>query len=300
MTIIVFALVRLIPGDVIDQILADMTYQVGAEDIAELEAELGLDVPAHVQYWRWITGIVTRGDLGESLFTGQSVSERISRAIPVSFELGIMAILISLIIALPIGIYSGIRQDTTGDYIARSFAILMIAVPSFWLGTMIMVLPAIWWKWTPPLLYTPFTQDPVGNLGMFIIPAIVMGMYMSGTTMRMTRTMVLEVMRQDYIRTAWAKGLKERVVIVRHALKNALMPVVTLVGIQMPVLIGGSVVIEQIFNLPGIGRLMIQTLNERDYTVISGLNLTVAVVVMSINLLVDLTYGWLDPRVQYK
>jgi len=277
-----------------------MTYQVGAEDIAELKAELGLDVPAHVQYWRWVTNIVMHGDLGESLFTGESVSQRIGRAIPISVELGIMAILISLIIALPIGIYSGIRQDTAGDYVARSFAILMIALPSFWLGTMIMVLPAIWWRWTPPLLYVPFTQDPVGNLQMFIIPAIVMGMYMSGTTMRMTRTMMLEVMRQDYIRTAWSKGLRERVVILRHALKNALMPVVTLVGIQMPVLIGGSVVIEQIFNLPGIGRLMIQTLNERDYTVISGLNLTVAIVVMSINLLIDLTYGWLDPRVQYK
>jgi len=299
-TIVVFGLVRLIPGDVIDQMLADMTYQIGTEDIAELEAELGLDVPVHVQYWRWITDIVTRGDLGKSLFTGQSVSRRISQALPISIELGIMAIVISIIIALPIGIYSGIRQDTAGDYIARSFAILSIAVPSFWLGTMVMVLPSIWWKWTPPLRYVPFTEDPAGNLGMFIIPAIIMGMYMSGTTMRMTRTMVLEVMRQDYIRTAWAKGLNERVVIIRHALKNALIPVVTLVGIMMPVMIGGSVVIEQIFNLPGIGRLMIQTLNERDYTVVSGLNLTVAIVVMSINLLVDLTYGWLDPRVHYK
>jgi peptide/nickel transport system permease protein len=261
-SMIVFGLIRFIPGSVIDQILADMTYQVGERDINQIKEALGLDVPVHVQYVRWLGAIVTRGDLGTSLFTGQPVLSRIADALPISIELGILAIAVSLLIALPVGIYSGIRQDTWGDYVARSFAIICISLPSFWLGTMIMVFPSIWWQWTPPMVYVSFVEDPAGNLRMFIIPSIVMGMFMSGATMRMTRTMMLEVMRQDYIRTAWSKGLRERVIISRHALKNALIPVVTLVGIQVPVLVGGSVVIEQIFNLPGIGRLVLTVLNE--------------------------------------
>lgn len=227
------------------------------------------------------------------------MTEQIRNRLPVSFELGIMAMLIGLIIALPIGIYSAMRQDSVGDYIGRSFAIACIALPSFWLGTMATVFPSVWWYWSPPVSYIPFSENPTGNLGQFVLPGAILGMVLSGTTMRMTRTMMLEVLRQDYIRTAWAKGLKERVVITRHALKNALIPVVTVVGLQLPVVFGGSVILENIFCLPGIGALMVDIINTRDYLVLSGINLFMASIMLMINLGVDLTYGFLDPRVHY-
>ncbi|MBA7628976.1 Dipeptide transport system permease protein DppB [subsurface metagenome] len=211
-----------------------------------------------------------------------------------------MALIIAQLIALPVGVYSALRQDTWGDYIARSFAIFCIAIPGFWLGTMVIVFPSIWWGYSTPIMLIRFTDDPIGNLKMFIVPAIVLGMVMSGGTMRMTRTMMLEVLRQDYIRTAWAKGLRERVVILRHALKNALIPVITIIGIYIPVMIGGTVIIEQIFCLPGMGRLLINATLMRDYTVVSGVMLFFAVGMVLINLMVDLTYGFLDPRVHYK
>ena len=220
--------------------------------------------------------------------------------LPVTFELGLLSLIIGQIIALPIGIYSALRQDTVGDYIARSFAILCIAVPGFWLGTMVLVFQSIWWNYSPPLNFIQFTTNPIGNLQMLITPAIILGMTVSGGTMRMTRTMMLEVLRQDYVRTAWAKGLKERVVVTRHVLKNALIPVVTLIGMQMPILIGGSVIIEQIFNLPGMGRLLVTATGQRDYTVISGIMIVFGFAMVLINLLVDLTYSYLDPRVTYE
>jgi peptide/nickel transport system permease protein len=219
---------------------------------------------------------------------------------PVTFELGILSIIVALIIALPIGIFSALRQDSWGDYIARSFAILCIAIPGFWLGTLVMVLPSLWWGWSPPITLITFTEDPIGNLQMFIIPAIILGMSMSGVTMRMTRTMMLEVLRQDYIRTAWSKGLKERVVILRHAMKNALIPVISIVGLQIPIVIGGSVIIEQIFCLPGLGRLILDAVTYRDYSIISGFMLFIGFGIMFINLMVDLTYGFFDPRIHYR
>jgi peptide/nickel transport system permease protein len=252
----------------------------------------------HIQYVHWL-GDVFRGDLGNSLWTKVPVIDEVSTRLPVSTELGLLALIIGQIIALPIGVYSAIRQDSAGDYVGRSLAIMCIAVPSFWLGTMIMVFPAIWWGWTPPMKYIPLFDDPVGNIGQFILPSIILGMVLSGTTMRMTRTMMLEVLRQDYIRTAWAKGLSERTVVMRHALKNALIPVVTIVGMQLPLLIGGSVVLEQIFCLPGIGQYLLKVINQRDYPVISGINLIMAVFVLIMNLLVDLTYAYLDPRIHY-
>jgi len=257
-------------------------------------------VPIHVQYGRWIGDISLHGSLGESLRGGQPVTEKIFSRLPITFQLGVMAIIIALLIAIPIGVYSSIRQDTLGDYVGRSIAIIFISVPNFWTGTIIMIYPSIWWGWSSPMELIKFVDDPLGNLGMFIIPAVLLGMMLSGATMRMTRTMMLEVLRQDYIRTAWSKGLKERVVIIRHALKNALIPVVTLIGYQMPLLIGGSVIIEQIFVLPGIGRLMLESLNQRDYPIISGINLFVATAMITINLIIDLTYAYLDPRVQYR
>ncbi len=302
-TIIVFLLVRMVPGDVIDSMMADAGGQfVGATNIESreaLEKALGLDVPVYVQYSRWIGGIF-QGDLGDTLWGYEPVSDKIFRRLPVTFELGLMSIIIGLLISLPVGIYSAIRQDTISDYIARSLAIVFISVPSFWLGTMIMIYPAVWWGWTPPMELIHFTEDPLGNLGMFIIPSVLLGMGLSGTTMRMVRTMMLEVLRQDYIRTAWSKGLKEKVVIMRHALKNALIPVVTIIGFQIPILVGGSVIIEQIFVLPGMGRLMVSALSQRDYPIVSGVNLILASSVLIINLLVDLTYAYLDPRLQYR
>jgi peptide/nickel transport system permease protein len=265
-----------------------------------IKHNLGLDVPVYVQYFRWVGNIILHGDFGKSMWTTTSVISEISAAWPVTLELGILAIIISQLIALPIGIFSALRQDTWGDYLARSFAILFIAIPGFWIATLVMVFPSIWWGWTPSIVYIPFVKDPIGSLGMFILPAVVLGLNGSGSTMRMTRTMMLEVMRQDYIRTAWAKGLRERVVVTRHTLKNALIPVVTIIGMQLPSVIGGAVIIETIFGLPGMGRLIVTSTTQRDYTMVSGVMLFFAVGLVLINIIVDLTYGILDPRVHYK
>jgi peptide/nickel transport system permease protein len=264
-----------------------------------IKHELGLDVPIYVQYGRWLWGVL-RGDLGRSLWTQHSISHDLLQRLPVSIELGIMAIIVALLVAFPVGILSAIRQDTMTDYITRGLAIVFISVPSFWVATMIMVYPAKYLNWMPPVVYLPFLQDPLYNLKQFIIPALLLGMAMSGTTMRMTRTMMLEVLRQDYIRTAWAKGLKERLVISRHALKNALIPVITIVGLQLPILVGGSIIIETIFGLPGMGRYFIIALTSRDYPIVSAINLIAAGFVMLCNLGVDVIYAYLDPRVQYR
>ena len=315
LSILVFLSVRFIPGDVIDLMVIRMQETaVGHVDREALERYLGLDVPVHVQYGRWLGVLPTpgwitgelfyrgllQGSLGESMTRGAvRVEEEIRSRLPVTIELGLMAIAIGLIIALPVGIYSAIRQDTAADYVGRSVAIIGLATPNFWLGIMVMIFPAIWWGWSPPMEWIPLTEDPLGNIGVFIIPSLILGTAMSAATMRMTRTMVLEVLRQDYIRTAWSKGLTERVVIMRHALKNAFMPVLTLVGMQFPVLVGGSVIMENIFNLPGLGRLMVVALIERDYPVVSGVNLFFATAVVGINLMIDLIYPYLDPRVRY-
>ena len=317
LTIIVFLAVRFIPGDIIDVMVARMIEQGagGAEiDREALERRLGLDVPVHVQYGRWIGVLPTRdfitgesrfkgllqGALGQSLWGANfSVEEKIIGRLPVTIQLGVMAIVIGLVIALPVGIYSAIRQDTAADYAGRSVAIIGLATPNFWLGTMVMLYPAIWWGWSPPIEMIPFTEDPLGNIGMFLIPSLILGTASAAATMRMTRTMMLEVLRQDYIRTAWAKGLRERVVVLRHSVKNALIPVVTLIGLQLPILIGGSVIMENIFSLPGLGRLLLTALDTRDYPMVSGVNLVFATAVVLFNLLIDLLYSYLDPRVRY-
>jgi len=295
---VVFFLIRFIPGDVIDLMIAEQG-PISDLNRGEIEQVLGLDLPVYTQYVHWL-GSAIRGDLGTSLWSESSISDDIPARLPVTFELGILALAIALIVALPVGIYSAMRQDTIGDYLGRSFAILSLAVPNFWIATMIIVFPSIWWGWSPPMTMVAFAEDPMNNLQLFIIPALVMGTSMSAVTVRMTRTMVLEVLRQDYIRTAWSKGLRERVVVMRHALKNAMIPVVTIVGLQVPVLIGGAVIMEQIFSLPGIGRLMIDAISRRDYPVVSGVMIFMAIFVLLINLLVDLTYGYLDPRIKYR
>ncbi len=299
-TIIVFCAARFIPGSVVELMAAQHGESQDIEATkAMIQHELGLDKPIYVQYITWI-GAVFRGDLGRSLWTKQSIGEDILQRVPISIELGILAIIAALLVALPVGIISAIRQDTITDHVLRGLAIILISVPAFWVGTMIIVYPAKYLNWMPTVLYTPFLKDPIKNLSQFIIPALILGMAMSGTTMRMTRTMMLEVLRQDYIRTAWAKGLRERVVIFRHALKNALIPVVTIIGMQLPILVGGSVIIEQIFGLPGIGRYFIWALVQRDYPIVSAINLVIAIFVMLCNLGVDLIYGYLDPRIQYR
>ena len=299
LTILVFLSVRFIPGDIVD-FFADTSFGQGkVVDEEALRRMLGLDVPVHVQYGRWMGDIFLHGTLGRSLWGVAAVEEKILGRLPVTIELGVLSIVIGLLIALPVGIYSAIRQDTAADYVGRTIAIIGLATPNFWLATMVILYPAIWWGWSPSVELIPFTEDPLGNLGMFIIPAVILGTALSAATMRMTRTMMLEVLRQDYIRTAWSKGLNERVVVLRHAIKNALIPIVTLIGLQLPILVGGSVIMENIFNLPGLGRLMVNALSQRDYPLVSGVNLVFATAVVGVNLMIDLIYPYLDPRVRY-
>ena len=299
LSILVFLSVSFIPGDVIDAMQSRMDG-LGRVDREQLEQMLGLDQPVYVQYGRWLGGIILHGTLGRSLMGDWLVEEKILGRLPVTVELGVLSIVIGLLIALPVGIYSAIRQDTAVDYAGRSIAILGLATPNFWLALMVMIYPAIWWGWSPPMRLIKFSEDPLGNLGMFLIPSLILGTYLAAATMRMTRTMMLEVLRQDYIRTAWSKGLKERVVVVRHAVKNVLIPVVTLIGLQLPILVGGAVIIENIFNLPGLGRLMLVALTDRDFPVVAGINLVFGTAVMGINLMIDLLYAVLDPRVRYQ
>ena len=298
-SVIVFLLVRFLPGDVLDLIESQyeaMNMQIDREAFMRM---LGLDVPVHVQYGRWMEGILLRGTLGKSLFGDFAVEERILAALPVTLQLGVISLVIAQVIALPVGIYSAMRQDTVADYAGRTIAVIGLATPNFWLGIMVMIFPAIWWGWSPPMEWVPFAKDPAGNIAMFIIPSLILGTALSATTMRMTRTMMLEVLRQDYVRTAWSKGLKEQAVVVRHALKNAFIPIVTLIGAQLPILVGGSVIMENIFNLPGLGRLTVTALTSRDYPLVSGVNLFFAAAVMLNNLVIDLVYAFLDPRVRY-
>ncbi|MBA7482033.1 Glutathione transport system permease protein GsiC [subsurface metagenome] len=312
-TLVVFLLMRLVPGDAVDALIAEMGQWGGESALAEsralIERELGLDVPFFTQYGRWMGFLpdadggfsgIFQGDLGISLRSQKPVVEEIAKRLPVTLELSILSIIITYLVAIPIGIYSAVRQDTWGDYLGRSFAIMWLAVPGFWLATLVMIFPAIWWGWSPPIFIIPFTEDPLGNLKMFIIPAVIMGLAASGGMMRDTRTWMLEVLRQDYIRTAWAKGLKERTVLIRHAFRNTLIPVVTRMGYQLPILIGGAVIMENIFCLPGMGQFFLLGINQRDYTIVNALLLIGAVVVVFGNLMADLAYGLVDPRIRYR
>ena len=301
-TILVFFSVRFIPGSVIDLMVTEMAEESAAGqqiDAEYIKHVLGLDVPVHIQYVGWLWGAL-RGDFGNSLWKGTSVRDMIFDRYPVSFELGLFSMIIGLLISLPVGVYSAIRQDTLLDYSGRTFAILSLSIPNFWIATMVVVYPSIWWNWTPPVEYIMFSENPMGNVLQFLLPAIIMGTSMSAGIMRMTRTMMLEVLRQDYIRTAWAKGLPERAVVLRHAIKNAFIPIITITGPMILLLIGGSVIMEQIFCLPGLGRLFLDALNSRDYPVISAMNTITATAVLVVILAVDLTYAYLDPRIVYK
>ncbi|HEV7663137.1 MAG TPA: ABC transporter permease, partial [Chloroflexota bacterium] len=265
---------------------------------AALRQELGLDRPMHLQYLDWLTTLA-RGDLGHSFKSRNPVAAELGSRIPVTLELGFLALLIAPAIAIPIGVVSAARQDTWTDYVARSAAIGLLAIPGFWLATLVVTLPSVWWHWTPPLRYTRLFEDPARNLGQIIIPAVILGLGLSGGLMRLIRTQMLEVLRQDYVRTAAAKGLAEQTIVLRHALKNAFIPAMTAFGLQVSLLISGTVVLESIFVLPGMGRYLLEAVQARDYPVIQGLNLLFATVIVVANLIVDLLYGWLDPRVRY-
>src|SRR2546423_573983 len=270
-SLIVFTLPRLIPGDVVMLMLAEKAY---AKDLDELRAKLGLDRPLPVQYVEWL-GRVARGDLGESLWTKRPVLEEIGQRLPITFELAMFGLFFALLIAIPVGLISAARQDTIQDYIARSAAILGLSVPGFWLATLLIVLPAIWWGWRPVSGFVEFRADPLGHVGQILLPAAILGVASAAALMRLTRGMLLEVLRHDYVRTAWAKGLAERAVVIKHGLRNAVIPVVTLLGTQLPQILGGTVVIETIFGLPGVSRFLFDALNQRDYPVIQGGNLPV-------------------------
>ncbi len=300
LTVLVFTFIRIMPGNIIDLMVLQAPHEGNEQiDVAAVKARLGLDRPALTQYWDWLSHLV-RGDMGESLWTRRSVTKDVLGRLPVTFELGLFAFIIAQLVAFPIGILSAIRQDTIGDYLSRSFTVLFVAAPSFWLGTMIMVFPSIWWGWSPEIQYIKPTENLGGNLVQFLVPASIMGIGMAALEMRMLRTTVLDVLRQDYVRTAWSKGLKERAVLLRHVLKNASIPVVTIISGQIPVMIGGAVIIENIFNLPGMGRLFVESVFRRDYPYITGMNALFCLTGLILILLCDLSYAWLDPRIRYR
>ncbi len=292
---IVFSLPRLLPGDVVQLMLEERAY---GKDLDDLRTKLGLNRPIYVQYFEWL-GSVVQGHLGESLWTKRPVVEELTRRLPVSLKLGSLALLFSVSISLPIGILAAVRQDTLADYLSRSVAILALSIPGFWLATLVVVLPAIWWNWRPPIQFTEFSADPWAHVIQFILPAFILGIASSAAIMRLTRATLLEVLRQDYVRTAWAKGSRERSVVLKHGLKNALIPVVTVLGIQVAQILGGTVIFETIFGLPGMGRFLFDAINQRDYPVIQGINLLIVTVIVLMNLLVDACYAFLDPRIRY-
>ena len=291
-----FMMVRLIPGNVVDLILAENPYAT-EQDKQDLKEQLGLDKPIPTQFVKYVWN-AAQGDLGKSPWTGAPVSTELKNRFPVTFEFGIWAILIGLCISLPIGILSAIRQDTIADYVARTFAITALSVPYFFTATILVVFPIQWFGWAPPLIYKKWSEGPIDHMYYLIFPALLLGINLSGTVMRLTRTQMLEVLRQDYIRTAWSKGLRERAIITRHALKNALIPVITVVGLQIPLTVGGTLILETIFNMPGVGRFFVNAIFQRDYPSMQGVALAIAVVVIVSNIIVDVTYGILDPRIR--
>jgi peptide/nickel transport system permease protein len=294
----IFSLVRILPGDAVLMQL-DQAAAPTPETLARARQELGLDRPFLEQYRTWATAAL-RGDLGRSLITRRPVTQELGKRIALTAHLAVLSIVIALLIALPVGVLAAVRQDTAGDYAGRLFAILGLSLPDFWLATVAITFLAIWFQWIPPVGFAPIWADPGRSLSQLLIPAAIIGARLAAVSMRMTRSSLLEVLRQDYILTARAKGHRERVVILRHALKNALIPVVTIIGQQFSVLLGGTVIVEFIFLQPGVGSLILDAVQLRDYTLIQGAVLFFATVIVGMNLLVDLSYSWLDPRIRYR
>lgn len=302
-SMVIFALVRIIPGDVAVLMLAGSSGAAipsGSDELLqEIRRSLDLDKPVHVQYGIWLWNLV-QGDLGISYWTRRPILDEIGRALPVTIELAVLSLLISVLVGIPIGVLSAIRQDSRLDYGGRLFSIGALSIPDFWIGTMLILFPLLWFGWIPTIKYTPLFRDPLANLQQLVFPALALGLHNSGPIMRMVRSSMLEVVRQDYIRTAWAKGLRESTVTRRHALKNAAIPVLSLIGVRLGRLLGGTVVMEQIFVVPGMGLLVLGAINERDYPLVQGVVILFAALFLFINLLVDILYAWLDPRIHYQ
>jgi peptide/nickel transport system permease protein len=296
-TFLVFSISRLIPGDVVELMANQQGYGFDAAEVRHL---LGLDQPVYIQYYKYMKGIITHGYLGHSLWSGASISEELAGRVPVSAQLGLMALFFTLLMGIPIGVISALKQDAALDYTLRSYAILGLSVPYFWTAILFLVFMAIWFQWMPPMQFIPFTEAPWKSMKQMLTPAILMSLSMAAGIMRMTRTMMLEVMREDYIRTARSKGLGYWTVVFRHALKNALIPIVTIIGMQLTLLVAGTMIMESIFSLPGMGRYLFQAITQRDYPAIQGVTLVICTVIVTMNFLVDLTYGFLDPRIRYR
>jgi peptide/nickel transport system permease protein len=295
-SLVVFSSVRLIPGDVCAIVLA--TPDVDERQCQAIRDELGLDRNVVRQYVSYMGGII-QGDFGTTLISKRDVWGEIRTRIPLTMELTLLSTGFALMLAIPMGVYSAIRQDRLSDYLLRFITIGWLSIPSFWLGTMLIVFPARWWGYSPPVGYVDFWTDPLKNLEQLYLPAFALGLALSASLARITRSSMLEVLRQDYIRTAWSKGLSERVIVVRHGLKNAMIPVITLFGLQVGVLFGGTVVLESIFALPGLGSLLFSAVVIKDYPQVQGLVLFFAAVLVTINLVVDISYAWFDPRIRY-
>ncbi len=296
-TVVVFVMMRFIPGDVIDVIFGD--YGTNPELKQKILDDLGLDQPWPEQYARYV-GQLVQGDLGHSMISGRSVNTELKTRIPVTLQMGLMAMVFSLLVALPVGVLSAVRQDTFIDYLGRTFAIGLLAIPNFFFAIVLLIILARQFHWVPPPKYVGILDNPVENLKIMVLPSLVLGAALAGSVMRFTRTQMLEVMRQDYIRTARAKGLQERAVVIRHAIRNSFIPVITVIGIQLPVLLGGTLIIESIFNVPGVGRYLVSSISQKDYPVVQSVNLVLAVFIVLINIAVDVTYGVIDPRIRFR
>jgi len=299
-TLMAFLLLRVIPGD---PALVKLAGETGESSFTQaqleaLQAKLGTDRPLYVQYAKWVWGML-RLDFGQSMFFDEPVAKDLADKFPITLELTVLALLIATIIAVPLGLVSAIKQDTPADYIARIISITGVALPNFWVGILIVYFLVLFFAWMPPLGYADLWDDPATNLQQFVFPALALGFFEMAFTARVTRSSMLEVYREDYTRTARGKGLAERVVILRHALKNALLPVVTVSGYQFGRLLAGTVVIENIFMVPGMGKLLVDSVFHRDYTEVQAIVMVVTVSVLILNLLLDVIYGWLNPRIRY-
>ena len=296
---LIFLIMRLLPGDVALYILgSDESSEMNREALQHIRSELGLDQPLIVQYGEWVWKAL-RFDFGNSFWTRQPVIEELGRRYPMTASLAFLSLILGTLIAIPIGVLSAVRQDTMVDYAARIFSISGLSVPNFWLAILIILGLVHYFKWLPPLDYAPFWVDPWLNFKQLVFPALATGYRLSAIGARMTRSSILEVLREDYVRTARAKGVQERVVVLRHALKNALLPVITIIGIELLVLFGGLVVVETVFTIPGIGRFLVDAITHRDYPSIQALVFVFSAFVLVINLLVDILYAVLDPRIRY-
>jgi peptide/nickel transport system permease protein len=294
--VIVFSLMRIVPSSAVDMVVYQ--YQKNGQTITyeEAEAKLGLDKPAIEQFFSWMGGLV-QGDMGKSLFKSKEVSAVIRDQMPVSIELGVLTLILTSLISIPLGLYCASHQGSLGDNVIRVISVALMSFPIFWIGTLVLVYPAIWWGYAVPLKYTSFFVDPVSNMRMFLVPALVGAITQAGLQIRAVRTVTLDVMRQDFVRTARAKGAKEGRVMYMHALRNSMIPIITMIGGSVGMIIGGNVILENMFNIPGIGQQMVSALNNRDYPLAQGCTVVFAVFVMVVNLIVDIAYKWFDPRV---